>query len=197
MVKHIVLWKLKDDPDKQQNIDLMIEMLKALVGQVEGLVSIEMGYDFNPASDYDVALYATLKTPAALRHYQNHPAHVKCKEFIGMVNSYETAILFQISLASIGDDIGMITKIAVDLENLCAHLGYYKAFGMGAGSCMVCRSKGEECDLEGCKYPNEARPSGEACGVDIHKTIENNGYDILGIDEENDSYFCYGLVLLE
>ena len=68
MVKHIVLWKLKDDPDKQQNIDLMIEMLKALVGQVEGLVSIEMGYDFNPASDYDVALYATLKTPAALRH---------------------------------------------------------------------------------------------------------------------------------
>ncbi|HCA55115.1 MAG TPA: hypothetical protein DEO95_06505, partial [Ruminococcaceae bacterium] len=92
MVKHIVLWKLKDDPDKQQNIDRMIEMLKALVGQVEGLVSIEMGYNFNPASDYDVALYATLKTPAALRHYQNHPAHVKCKEFIGMVTVSRAAV---------------------------------------------------------------------------------------------------------
>ena len=28
-------------------------------------------------------------------------------------------------------------------------------------------------------------------------SIENNGYDILGIDEENNSYFCYGIVLLE
>ena len=67
---------------------------------------------------------------------------------------------------------------------------------------MVCKSKGEECILEesnltGCKYPTEARPSGEACGVDIHKTIENNGFDILGIDEENNSYFCYGIILLD
>ena len=30
----------------------------------------------------------------------------KAEEFIGMVNSYETAILFEISLASIEDDIG-------------------------------------------------------------------------------------------
>ncbi|WP_325192680.1 DUF2284 domain-containing protein [Methanobrevibacter ruminantium] len=51
--------------------------------------------------------------------------------------------------------------------------------------------------MKKCKYPAEARPSGEACGVDIHKTIENNGYDILGIAEENNSYFCYGIVLLE
>ena len=125
------------------------------------------------------------------------PYTPKAEEFEGMVNSYKSAILFQISLASISDDIGMISKIAVEIENRCAHLGYYKAFGMGAGACMVCKSKGEECDLEKCKYPNESRPSGEACGVDIHKTIANNGYDILGIDEENNSYFCYGLVLLE
>lgn len=125
------------------------------------------------------------------------PYTPKAEEFVGMVNSYKTAILFEISLASIEDDIGGISKISVEIENLCAHFGYYKAFGMGAGPCMVCKSKGEECDLDECRYPNEARPSGEACGVDIHKTIENNGYDILGIDEENDSYFCYGIVLLE
>ncbi|MBR5504219.1 MAG: DUF2284 domain-containing protein [Methanobrevibacter sp.] len=125
------------------------------------------------------------------------PFTPKAEEFEEMLNSYKTAILFQISLADMGDDLGMITKIAVDIENLCARLGFYKAFGMGAGTCLVCKSKGEECDLNECKYPNEARPSGEACGVDVHKTIENNGYDLLGIDEENDSYFCYGLVLLD
>ena len=125
------------------------------------------------------------------------PYTPKSEEFIGMLNSYKTAILFEISLASIENDIGMITKIAVDIENLCAHFGYYKAFGMGAGTCLVCESKGEECNLDECKYPTEARPSGEACGVDIHKTIENNGYDVSGIDEANNSYFCYGIILLE
>ncbi|MDO5842221.1 MAG: DUF2284 domain-containing protein [Methanobrevibacter ruminantium] len=69
------------------------------------------------------------------------PYTPKAEEFIGMVNSYETAILFEISLASIEDDIGGISKISVDIENCCAHFGYYKVFGMGAGPCMVCNSK--------------------------------------------------------
>ena len=42
MVKHIVLWKIKDSADKQQNIDRMIEMLTSLVGKIDGLVSVEM-----------------------------------------------------------------------------------------------------------------------------------------------------------
>lgn len=121
------------------------------------------------------------------------PYTPKAEEFISIVNSYKTAILFEISLSSIGDDIGGISRIAVDIENFCVRLGYYKALGMGAGPCTIC----DECNLDECKYPMKARPSGEACGIDIHKTIENNGYDILGIDEANDSYFCYGIVLLE
>ena len=52
------------------------------------------------------------------------PYTPKAEEFLGMVNSYEKAILFEISLASIEDDIGGITKISVDIENLCAHFGY-------------------------------------------------------------------------
>lgn len=121
------------------------------------------------------------------------PYTPKAEEFMEMLNSYKTAILFEVSLSSIDDDIGGISKIAVDIENACARLGYYKAFGMGAGPCKIC----DECNLDECKYPQKARPSGEACGVDIHKTIENNGYDILGIDKKNNSYFCYGIVLLE
>ena len=120
------------------------------------------------------------------------PYTPKAEEFIEMVNSYKVAILFEVSLASIDNDIRVISKIAVDIENCCVRLGYYKAFGMGAGPCKLC----DECNLNDCKYPQKARPSGEACGVDIHKTIENNGYNILGIDKENNSYFCYGIVLL-
>ncbi|MGN1457542.1 MAG: Dabb family protein, partial [Acutalibacteraceae bacterium] len=73
MVKHIVLWKIKDDDNKQKNIDLMIEMLTSLVGKIDGLVGIEMGYNFDVSSEYDVVLYATFKNAVALKYYQNHP----------------------------------------------------------------------------------------------------------------------------
>ena len=85
MVKHIVLWKIRNDDQKQANIDQMISMLTSLVGKIEGLVSMEMGYNFNTASEYDVVLYSSFKNAAALKYYQNHPEHLKCKDFIGSV----------------------------------------------------------------------------------------------------------------
>ena len=85
MVKHIVFWKVKDNDQKQQNIDRMIDMLKSLVGKIEGLTSMEVGYNFNNSSDYDVVLCAGFTNPSALRYYQTHPEHVKCKDFISQV----------------------------------------------------------------------------------------------------------------
>ena len=85
MVKHIVFWKVKDNAEKQQNIDRMIDMLKSLVGKIEGLISVEVGYNFNHSSDYDVVLYASFTNPSALKYYQNHPEHLKCKDFISQV----------------------------------------------------------------------------------------------------------------
>lgn len=182
--------------------DFMIDLVELKV-KIEELTKDYKGFKFDyiDTSTIVVEPWTRLKCQYGCPNYGKTlvcpPYTPKAEEFSGMVNSYKTAILFEISLASIEDDIGGITKISVDIENCCAHFGYYKAFGMGAGPCMVCKSKGEECNLDQCRYPTEARPSGEACGVDIHKTIENNGYDILGIDEENNSYFCYGIVLLE
>ena len=77
MVKHIVLWKIRDGEDKQKNIESMIDMLTSLVGKIEGLVSMEVGYDFSENPQYDVALYASFKNPVALKYYQNHPEHLK------------------------------------------------------------------------------------------------------------------------
>ena len=91
MVKHIVLWKIRNDDQKQANIDQMISMLTSLVGKIEGLVSMEMGYNFNTNSEYDVVLYATFKNAAALKYYQDHPEHLKCKEFVHSVAVDRTA----------------------------------------------------------------------------------------------------------
>lgn len=121
------------------------------------------------------------------------PYTPKAEEMVEMINSYKTAILFQISLANVGDDLGAISSLSREIEVQCSKLGFYKSFGLGAGPCRICK----KCNIEECIHPDLARPAMEACGINVHKTIENNGYDILAIDKENNSYFCYGLVLLE
>ena len=92
MIKHLVLWKIRDDDDKQKNIDTMIKMLSSLVGKIEGLVSIEVGYAYNDNAEYDVALYGSFKNPVALKYYQTHPEHVKCKEFISKITEGRVSV---------------------------------------------------------------------------------------------------------
>lgn len=86
MVKHIVLWKLREtDPAEKASIMRhMKELLEGLVDVVPGLVEAEVGLNYNP-DGYDVSLYATLTSREALDGYQIHPAHVKVKEYVQSV----------------------------------------------------------------------------------------------------------------
>lgn len=80
MVKHIILWKLRDDLSSaeketvKQGIKAGLEGLK---GQVPGLVDIHVHVDGRlDSSNADVMLDSTLESPEALRGYAVHPAHV-------------------------------------------------------------------------------------------------------------------------
>lgn len=87
VIKHIVMWKLEDVAQgntKNENALQIKEMLEALVGQIEGILKLEVGIDPNP-KNYDVVLYSEFVSPQALAAYDVHPAHVKCKEFIKKV----------------------------------------------------------------------------------------------------------------
>jgi hypothetical protein len=56
----------------------MKEALEALQGEIEGLVEIEVGFDFNQSeAAYDIALYSVLESKEALAFYQNHPKHIE------------------------------------------------------------------------------------------------------------------------
>lgn len=79
MVKHIVCHQYTD----KAQAAVIAPMLRGLVGQVPGLLSMEAGADFmGSARSYDLALVATLESREALAIYANHPAHVKVKEYI-------------------------------------------------------------------------------------------------------------------
>lgn len=88
MVKHIVLWKLKETApaEKAKILAHMKEILTGLVGVVPGLVSAEVGFNYNPEG-FDVSLYSELASKEALDGYQIHPAHLKVKEYVRSVIS--------------------------------------------------------------------------------------------------------------
>jgi hypothetical protein len=86
MVKHIVMWRLKDSAhgnDAGLNACLIKEKLESLAGRIPGMTSIEVGIDFSRSdSSADVVLYSEFIDREALEGYQSHPAHEALKPFI-------------------------------------------------------------------------------------------------------------------
>lgn len=85
MVKHIVMWKLKEEAhgnSKAENAQLIKDKLEALKGQVPGLLHIEVGIDFLGGGNFDVVLYSELDSKETLDIYQNHPKHQALLPFI-------------------------------------------------------------------------------------------------------------------
>jgi predicted metal-binding protein len=106
-----------------------------------------------------------------------------------MLDEYDSAILIHSPLEWIE-----ITTIIIKLEREAFLSGYYKAFGMGSGPCELC----ERCDLKkGCKHAEQARPSMEACGIDVFRTARTAGYLINVVRDHTCPQNYYGLLLLE
>jgi hypothetical protein len=86
MIKHIVMWRLKDAANgaaKAENARRIKEKLEALNGRIPGLLRLEVGIDFSGTeSSGDVALYSEFASRKALDDYQEHPEHKAIMAFI-------------------------------------------------------------------------------------------------------------------
>ena len=77
MVKHVILWKLKDEYTTSKEVkDDIKNGLEALLGQIPGLLSIQVNSEGLPTSNADLMLDSTFEDEAALKAYAIHPAHV-------------------------------------------------------------------------------------------------------------------------
>lgn len=79
MVRHIILWKLKEDYTDEQKAEIMKnakQALEALVGTVPGLTALTLHVEGLASSNADMMLESTLESEDALKGYQVHPAHV-------------------------------------------------------------------------------------------------------------------------
>lgn len=97
MIKHIVMWKIKNDTDfgsKQEVMERIKKELEDLKGIIECIVEIEVGINIEPSGmAYDVVLYSVFKDQAGLEAYQYHPAHQKIgKELMSRVSESRVVV---------------------------------------------------------------------------------------------------------
>lgn len=79
MVKHIILWKLKDEYSKEQISEIkrgIKEGLEGLNGKIPGLIDIKVYTEGLESSNVDVMLDSSFENEEALKVYAGHPAHV-------------------------------------------------------------------------------------------------------------------------
>lgn len=88
---------------------------------------------------------------------------------------------------------GDAKKIVIELEREIFLSGFYKAFGLGDGPCRLC----EKCNLEKCIHPRQARPSMEACGIDVYATARSNGFPIEVVTDRTCDQNYYGVILVD
>jgi len=80
MIKHIILWQLKDEFSEEEKIQIRAgikEGLEGLQGKIPGLIDIHVRAEFLPSSNADVMLDSTFESEEALKAYAVHPEHVK------------------------------------------------------------------------------------------------------------------------
>lgn len=80
MIKHIVFWKLKEE-NKMENALRIKQGLEALVGQIDGLLKLEVGVNINPAG-WDLCLYGEYRDKEALSYYQGHEKHKAMQKIV-------------------------------------------------------------------------------------------------------------------
>ncbi len=89
MVKHVILWVLKEEltGDEKEKVKAGIkEGLEGLKGQIPGLIDISVNINPLPSSNCDVMLDSTFEDEEALKGYAVNPKHVAVAD--GKVRPY-------------------------------------------------------------------------------------------------------------
>jgi predicted metal-binding protein len=87
-----------------------------------------------------------------------------------------------------------VSKLVIKLEREIFLDDYPRAFAWAAGPCQLCRT----CDTSAaCKHADRARPSMEACGIDVFSTARRAEFPIHVVRHERDDQNYFGLIGIE
>ncbi|MBN8557012.1 MAG: Dabb family protein [Proteobacteria bacterium] len=100
MIKHIVMWKFKDQAEgahKAANLARAQVLLEGCADLVPGTLRLEVA-SAQPGLEatYDLVLYSEFADRAALDAYQNHPTHAAVKPFLRAVVSERQCMDYEV-----------------------------------------------------------------------------------------------------
>ena len=79
MVKHVIIWTLKDEYSNEEKAAIKAEIkagLEGLMGKIDGLTDIKVYTEGLESSNGDLMLDSTFVSEEALKGYAVHPDHV-------------------------------------------------------------------------------------------------------------------------
>lgn len=111
------------------------------------------------------------------------------EKMLAVISGYHHALLVQSEPPS-----ALFHERLLALERSFFLGGYHEALAFGAGPCPVCPS----CPEDGrCRFPEKARPSLEACGVDVYETARRAGLCLTPVSHRQGYVKYVGLVLFD
>lgn len=94
MIRHIVVWKFKED--EKENMHTFLEGLKALDGVIPEILHMEVGIDCKGGSNYDACLISDFADLDALERYKNDPRHVAVSGLCKSIREARVAVDFEV-----------------------------------------------------------------------------------------------------
>lgn len=99
MIKHIVMFKLKDFAEgqsKAENVKRLKAILESLKEKIPVVRRLEVGINIGKsASASNIVLYSEFSDMQALEVYRDHPEHKKAVDFITKVCSERQAVDYE------------------------------------------------------------------------------------------------------
>ena len=99
MVKHIVLFKLKDEfpeTDKLVVMNKFKEAIEALPAKISVIRKIEVGLNMNPGESWHIALYSEFDNLDDVKFYATHPDHVAAGKIIAEAKESRSCVDYEI-----------------------------------------------------------------------------------------------------
>ena len=98
MVKHIVLFKLKDEAPADKKLAAMTSFkaaIEALPAKISVIRKIEVGLNINPGETWSIALYSEFDTLEDVKAYAVHPDHVAAGKLLAEVKESRACVDYE------------------------------------------------------------------------------------------------------
>ena len=99
MVKHIVLFKLKDEVPAEEKREVMTkfkEAIEALPAKISVIRKVEVGWNMNPEETGNIALYSEFDTLEDVKFYATHPDHVAAGKILAETKESRACVDYEL-----------------------------------------------------------------------------------------------------